>query len=88
MSTITATNKMTARALKENHGAIEFVKNPNTGKCFFTCGSIVGYVSSKVQENLDSVGLDDLQYAEVSIDGGQSVPCLMMRGTQNVLKTL
>ena len=88
MSQITATNKMSGRALKQAHGAIEFVKNPNTGKCFFTCGSIVGYVSPKVESNLDSVTLDDIQYAEVSIDGKPAVPCLMMKATTNVLKTL
>jgi hypothetical protein len=88
MSQITATNKMSGRARKQAHGAIEFVKNPNTGKCFFTCGSIVGYVSPKVESNLDSVTLDDIQYAEVSIDGKPAVPCLMMKATNNVLKTL
>lgn len=88
MSTITATNKMSARALKQAHGVIEFIKNPHTGKCFFTCGSITGYVSPKVQENLNNVDLDDLQYAEVSIDGKEAVPCLMMKSTNNVMKTL
>lgn len=88
MSEITATNKMSARTLKQAHGNIEFVKNPHTGKVFFTCGSITGYASPKVQENLASVTIDDLQYAEVSINGQPAVPCLMMRGTNNVLKTL
>lgn len=88
MSEITSTNRMTARALKEANGAIEFVKNPNTGKCFFTCGNIVGYVSPKVEESLDSITIDDIQYAEVSINGAKAVPCLMMRSTNNVLKTL
>lgn len=88
MSEITSVNRMSARALKEKHGAIEFVKNPNTGNVFFTCGSITGYVSPKVRENMNTVTLDDLQYAEVSIEGNPAVPCLMMKSVNNVLKTL
>ena len=88
-SNITSTNRMSASALcvKEN-SSLEFIKNPNTGKLFFVCGSVQGYVSSKVQENLASVEIKDLQFAEVSIEGNTPVPCIMMRGTDNVVRTL
>lgn len=86
---ISSSNRMTAAALcaKEN-SAIEFIKNPHTGNIFFACGSVTGYVSPKVRENLDSVTINDLQFAEVSIDNNEPVPCLMMKGTDNVVKTL
>lgn len=86
---ITSTNRMSASALcaKEN-SAIEFINNPHTGNIFFACGNVTGYVSPKVRENLDSVSINELQFAEVSIDGKEPVPCLMMRGTDNVVKTL
>ena len=86
---ITSTNRMSASALciKEN-SSLEFIKNPHTGKIFFVCGSVQGYVSPKVQENLDNVKIEDLQFADVSIEGNEPVPCLMMKGTNNVVKTL
>jgi hypothetical protein len=80
---------MSASALcaKEN-SSIKFINNPNTGNIFFACGNVTGYVSPKIRENLDSVTINELQFAEVSIDGKEPVPCLMMRGTDNVVKTL
>ena len=75
---IVVTNKMSARALKEKHGVIKFVKNPKSGKVFFTCGSIIGYVSPQVQSNLNRVTIDDLQYAEISVNGQKAVPCLLL----------
>lgn len=86
---ITSTHRMSASTLctKEN-SALEFITNPNTGNIFFVCGNVTGYVSPKVRENLDSVTINDLQFAEVSIDGKEPVPCLMMKGTENVVKTL
>lgn len=88
MAQITATNRMSGTQLKATYGNIEFVKNPNTGNIFFTCGSITGYVSPKVKENINTVTLDELQYAEVSIDGNEPVPTLMMKSTANVVRTL
>lgn len=85
---ITATNRMSGNDLVKKHGAIEFIKSPKTGKLFFLVGDIKGYVSPKVAENLDTVELKDIQYAEVSIDGGQAVPTLMMSNKQNVVRTL
>lgn len=87
---IQALNRMSAKALciKEN-AKLEFIKNPKTGKVFFACGSIkTGYVSPKVQENLDNVKIDDLQFADVVIDGGEPVPTIMMNNTENVVRKM
>jgi hypothetical protein len=83
---------MTARQLviKEN-SPLDFVENPNTGKIFFVCGSKKGYVSPAALEKMNGkCSLDDFQYAEVSIDGAEAVPCLMVVGNQrnNVQKSL
>lgn len=91
MATISATNRMSARQLViSENSVIDFVKNPNTGKLFFVCGSKKGYVSPALQKVYQSSTLDDIQYAEVSLDGGTPVPTLMCVGNsqQNVTKTL
>lgn len=87
MSNITATNRMSGNELKAMYGTIEFINNPKTGKLFFTAGSITGYVSPKVAENIDTITLNDIQYAEVSIDGAEAVPTLMMKSA-NVVRSL
>lgn len=87
---IQALNRMSAKALciKEN-AELEFIRNPKTNKIFFSCGSIkTGYVSPKVQENLDNVKIDDLQFADVVIDGGDPVPTIMMNSTENVVRKM
>ena len=87
---IQALNRMSAKALciKEN-SELTFVKNPKTGKIFFSCGSVKnGYVSPKVQENIETVKIEDLQYAEVVIDGGEPVPTIMMDNKTNVVHVL
>lgn len=88
---ITATNRMSAAQLIKVQGCnIDLVENPHTGKIFFVCGNVKGYVSPAVLENLNTVSVEELQFAEVSIDGKPSVPCLMMVGNskQNVKRTL
>lgn len=87
---IQALNQMSAKALciREN-AELTFVKNPKTGKIFFSCGSIKnGYVSPKVQENLDTLKIEDIQYAEVSINGNEPVPTIMMNASNNTVRTL
>ena len=89
-NSIQALNQMSAKALciREN-AELTFVKNPKTGKIFFSCGSIKnGYVSPKVQENLDHINIEDIQYAEVSIDGKEPIPTIMMNAAKNTLRTL
>ncbi len=85
-SDIKATNRMSAEALiiKEN-AALDYIENPHKpGKLFFVCGSKQGYVSPALQEKLKEaqgdVALEDMQYAEVSINGGTAIPTLMVVG--------
>lgn len=82
---------MSARQLVISQNAeLQFVENPNTGKIFFVCGEKKGYVSPAAQEKMNTGTLDDFQYAEVSIDGGAAVPCLMVVGNsgKNVKRSL
>ena len=67
--------------ISEN-SSLDFIKNPKTGKIFFTCGEKQGYVSPAAREALasGSAKLEDFQYAEVSVDGKAPVPCLMVVG--------
>ena len=91
MATISATNRMSAKQLViSENSVIDFVTNPSTGKLFFVCGSKKGYVSPALQKVYQDSTLDDIQYAEVSLDGGTPVPTLMCVGNsqQNVTKTL
>lgn len=82
---------MSARQLVISENAsLQFVENPNTGKIFFVCGTKKGYVSPAAQKAMETGTLDDFQYAEVSIDGGAAVPCLMVVGNsgKNVKRSL
>lgn len=88
---IQSANRMSARQLVISENAeLQFVENPNTGKIFFVCGSKKGYVSPAAVEKMATGTLDDFQYAEVSIDGGAAVPCLMVVGNsgKNVKRSL
>ena len=85
---ITATNRMSGSRLVEKHGEIQFIENKKTGKIFFSVGDISGYVSPKVQAQINTITLDEIEYAEVSIDGKKAVPTLMMANKANVLRTL
>ena len=91
MANITATNRMScAQLMRSQNAELQFVENPNTGKVFFVCGEIKGYVSPAVLSKMHSVTVADLQFAEVSIDNKPAVPCLMMVGdaSKNVRRTL
>jgi hypothetical protein len=85
---ITATNRMSGTRLVEKYGKLKFIENKKTGKIFFSVGDISGYVSPKVQAKLDTITLDEIEYAEISIDGKKAVPTLMMENKANVLRTL
>ena len=85
---ITATNRQSAADLvKETGNAIDFVKNPKTGNIFFTCGKITGGISEKVKAAYaaGTLTIDQMEYAEISRDGGPAVPVLMMKSTNNVV---
>ena len=91
MNNIVATNRMScAQLMKSQNSELQFIENPNTGKIFFICGEIKGYVSPAVLQKMNTVSVQDLQFAEVSIDNKPAVPCLMMVGdaSKNVKRTL
>ena len=88
-SDINAVNRMTvAQLVAQEHSPLDIVVNPKTGKTFFTCGSKKGYVSPKAEAAIkNGCDEDDLQYAEVSIDGGEAVPTLMIKGKANIIRS-
>ena len=83
MANISSTNRMSAKQLViSENSPLQFITNPKNGNVFFTCGSKTGYVSPAVKQIMDSCSLEELQYAECSIDAGATwVPCLMVQGT-------
>lgn len=94
MSEIVSKNRKTLRELMQAENSnFRVLKNPNNGKLFFVVGEKKGYISPNAQEKLKGdCKVDDFQYAEVSIDNGEFVPCLMVVGNydpdKNVVKTL
>ncbi len=79
-------NKTSARNLIiDENSNLQFVQNPKTGKIFFVCGSKKGYVSPAALEKMETGSLDDFYYAEVSINNGDYVPCLMLANKQKVV---
>ena len=91
MATMVIDNRMTASELMRSEGAnLDIVKNPNTGKLFFACGTKKGYISHKVAEKLDTLQPSDIQYGEIHavIDGKpETVPTLFLASTANVVKS-
>ena len=76
---IKAYNRMSAASfMKSQNSELKFIENPSNGKIYFECGDVKGHISPAVLEKMHSVTVDDLQYAEVSIDGSKPIPCLMM----------
>ena len=91
MANLVIDNRMTASELMRSEGAnLDIVRNPNTGKLFFACGSKKGYISKKVAGKLDTLQPSDIQYGEIHavINGAQTVvPTLFMASTANVVKS-
>lgn len=90
MANLVINNRMSASEfVRRNGGKLDFVKNPNTGKVFFACGSKRGYISKKILAAPD-VKLEDMQYGEIqaSINGQPTVvPTLFLASTTNVVKS-
>lgn len=83
-------NRMSVEALKNSEkDSLQFIKNPNTGKLFFMCGSKAGYISPAVRQEIDTIQASELQYAECCIEGSNEwVPCIMKQSKDNVVRTL
>lgn len=78
-------NAKSARQLViEKNSALEYFNikdKEGKNRVFFTCGDITGYVSPAARKAIsDGCGIDALKYAEVSKDGGNPIPCLMVVG--------
>lgn len=61
------------------------VVNPKTGKSFFVCGTIRGYISPAAVKKLEDkdASVDDFKYALVQKGGESPVPCLLVVGNSN-----
>lgn len=85
-------NRKTAKQLViSENSPLQFINNPKTNKVFFMCGSTKGYVSPAVRAKMNTVTLEELQYAECAQPGTDNwVPCLMMvsYGVANVKREL
>ena len=80
-------NEMSAKQLVMSKNAtIDHRVDSNTGKDFFTCGDITGYISPNAVKALnEGQDIDRFMYAEVSKDNGISwIPCLMVAGNQSL----
>lgn len=81
MANISSKNRMSAKQLViSENSPLKFITNPKNGNVFFMCGKKSGYISPAAKKIIDTCTLDDLQYAECSIDGKAAVPCLMVVG--------
>ena len=79
-------NEMTAKQLViSKNKTIDHRVDPATGKDFFTCGDITGYISPNAVKALnEGQDIDAFRYAEVSKDNGISwIPCLMVAGNKS-----
>ena len=82
---VKAYNRMSARALVISENAVlEFWEKPKkdkngnlTQEISFVCGTKQGYVSPAAKSILGTGTIDDFQYAEVSIDGKEPIPCIL-----------
>ena len=85
MGKIVSRNRMSVESLKAmSNDDLHIKENPKkAGSFFFVCGDTVGYISKPALNKIQGgCKAKDLQYAECSIDGGNSwVPCLMVQGT-------
>lgn len=75
-----------ANAAFEYHN---FRANDGKTHVFFVCGQTTGYISPAAKEKLEKASddsvLDDLKFAECSIDGGATwVPTVMVVGNGHV----
>ena len=75
-----------ANLVSANHATLDIIRSPKTNKVFFTCGTIVGYVSKKAEELITKgCAMQDLEYAEVTTDDGTVIPTIFPRATANVV---
>lgn len=70
-------NRMTGRELiQKEDSVIDFIEE--NGKYFFECGRVKGDVSHALQEVIETITLDDVQYVELIHNGNVAIPTLML----------
>ena len=91
-------NKLTAAQLMRAEGAgLDLIPGKKPGIVCFSCGTKFGYVSHAITDNLDTVKLEDMRYAEVRAttkegkpilkEGKQAwIPTLFLASTKRVIK--
>ena len=68
---------MTGRELiQKEDSVIDFIEE--NGKYFFECGRVKGDVSHALQEVIETITLDDVQYVELIHNGNVAIPTLML----------
>lgn len=83
----TFANRKSLRALmQEQQSTADVIQNPKTGKLFFTCGSIRGYISKKLAQVYQTTPAEDVEFADVTTDDGVCIPCLFLKGKNNTKK--
>lgn len=78
---IIATDKKTLKQLViEQNSEVKFVKNSKSEKLFFTCGEIRGYVSPAAAKRVQDSDctLEDFEFAMISKNDGDAIPCIML----------
>jgi hypothetical protein len=78
---ITVTDKKPLKQLViEQNSEVKFVNNPKTGKLFFICGKIRGYVSPAAAKRVQDSDctLEDFEFAMISKEDGVAIPCIML----------
>ena len=68
------------QVILEQNAELQHWKNPQSGKSFFQCGNVKGYISSKAAERLAEEGcqVGDFNIGMVEGNDGASIPCLIL----------
>ena len=70
------------------HCDVDIIKSPQTGKMFFACGKVRGYISPAALKAIEAgCASSDINYSEVAINSDDYVPTLMVKATANVVRT-
>ncbi len=78
---ITVTDEKPLKQLViEQNSEVKFVKSQKSGKLFFTCGKIRGYVSPAAAKRVQDSDctIEDFEFAMVSKNDEAAVPCIML----------
>ena len=78
------------RSATEINHKIEIRQSSKTGHYFFVAGDIIGHITEKTAKAIlnDELTREDLQVADISIDGGANFFTCLMRQGSPALKVL